>query len=385
MAALLTSAPSQTPATCEAIPTLGPAAAPIVVRWYLDPVVTRDLSLWFEIHRLIGDLQGEVAFAPVLVASATHRAPAEERVRAWSAAAACNGRAEAALRLLAREGTARISRRLAEAEGRRELAKLAGIAAERLDDPQLDALIERGTAELRARIRGSSGRAGRPPAFVIDGGAVFEDGARLEAVRRAIESHRRRDPPGIRSVAKLSRRGVSLRLTRPPADAGMLVGGVALPHRVVLLADQEDHPDFILLSAVADLRARVPGWLAIQVIARGQSRASERLRQRLCGAAAIGRELDYLRVLTRQAPNDENADALRERLDRAAEDAACATEEASLEPTSDGALGLPSGLWLDGAALGQRELAALEREILAIEATASPLDAVFSAAAPPEP
>ncbi|MCA9657035.1 MAG: insulinase family protein [Myxococcales bacterium] len=144
MAALLASATPQPHATCEAIPTLGPATAPIVVRWFLDPVVTRELSLWFEIRRLIGDLHGEVAFAPVLVASATHRAPAEERVRAWYAAAACNGRAEAALRLLAREGTARISRRLAETEGRRALADLAGVAADRLDDPQLDALIERG-------------------------------------------------------------------------------------------------------------------------------------------------------------------------------------------------------------------------------------------------
>lgn len=384
LAVLLAAAPAP-PArpTCAAIPVVGPSDAPMQVRWFFDPVVGGNLNLWFAIRRLVGDLEGEVSFVPVIVSSPTHRSPGEERVRAWFAAVACQQRTEVALRLIAREGTARISRWLEDAEGRRTLAAAVGVSTDGVRDRELDRLIERGSAEFRARLRSSTGRVGRPPAFAITGSGAFEDGARLEAVRRALEENRR-EVVRTRSTAAITRKGVSQHLIRPPASAGMLIGGVALPHRIVILAEQEDHPDFLLLNAVLELRRRRPGWFAIQVIARGQTRAADDLRRRLCAATHQGRELDYLRVLTRRA-TPEAAEALRTSLDESPDDKSCAPSKNEEDALSEGSLALPSGLWLDGAVLGQRELARLEREILQIEATIRPLDAVFSAAAPPDP
>ncbi len=381
-AALLGAAPGATPAACAELPAIGPVEAPIRVQWFFDPMYGNNLGHWFAIRRLVGDLDGEVAFSPVIVAGATRRTPEEERVRAWFAAAACHGHSERALRLLAREGNARLARRLAEKEGRRALATVAGITVAALDDPGLHALIERGSANFHTLANKSSERTGRAPAFAVASEDIFADGTRLEAVRRAIESERRPTIVRRRSVAKVMRKGVSAPLLRPPASAGMLLGGVALPHRLVVFAEQEDHPDFLRLGAVLELRARLPGWVAIQVIARGQSRAGVVFRRRLCAAAALGRELDYLRLLARLT-DSETANALRETLD--AHNGECASAEQTLRALREDALNLPSGSWLDGAAVGQRELANLEHEILRIEATTSPLDAVFSAAAPPDP
>ncbi len=384
LATLLVAAPPPPPGpVCANIPVVGPSAAPVQVRWFFDPVLGGNLNLWFALRRLIGDLDGEVALAPIIVASPTHRSAGEERVRAWFAAAACQQRAEDALRLIAREGTARVSRWLADPEGQELLRSALGVSTEGLRRRDLDALIERGSDEFRARLKSSSGRVGRPPAFAVTGSGAFEDGARLEAVRRAIEESRRQ-VERTRSTAAISRKGVSQHLVRPPSSAGMLIGGVALPHRVVILAEQEDHPDFLLLSAAIELRRRYPGWFAIHVIARGQTRAADDLRRRLCAATKLGLQLDYLRVLTRSA-SAEAADALRAKLDESGDEASCSPTTEDEDALSGGSLALPSGLWLDGAVLGQRELARLEREILQIEATTRPLDAVFSAATPPDP
>jgi len=384
LAAALATQPLTPTSACAQLPLVGPVQAPIRVQWFFDPVIGGNLDMWFAIRRLTGELDGEVSFAPIIVANPTHRTPSEEKVRTWFAAAACTGRSEAALRRISREGTARLSRQLSQDKGRRALAKLAGVTAKELDDRRLVTMIERGTSDLRGRIRGSSGRAGRAPAFATADVDTFEDGTRLEAVRRAIEQQRRVSAPR-RDVARVpARKGVSQRLIRPPADAGMLLGGVALPHRLVMFAEQEDHPDFIPLGAVLEIRRKLPGWVALQVIARGQSRAAEELRQRLCAATQLGVELDYLRVLTRTA-EPKSAEELRKTLDETAAQTPCSDAESTLEALSEGALALPSGIWLDGAALGQREMANLEREILQIEATIRPLDAVFSAAAPSEP
>jgi len=382
LVALLGAAPRAAPATCANLPAIGPERAPIHVQWFFDPVYGNNLSHWFAIRRLIGDLDGKVAFTPVVVAGATRRTPEDTRVRTWFVAAACQGRSESALRLIARESSARLARKLAEKEGRRALAAIAGVAISTLDEPDLSTHIERGTAVFRALAINSSARTGRPPAFAVLGEDIFEDGSRLEAVRRAIESQRRPITVSRRSVAKIVRKGVSQPVARPPASAGMLLGGVALPHRLVIFAEQEDHPDFLRLGSALELRARLPGWVAIQVIARGQSRAGEVLRSRLCAATVLGRELDYLRLLARLT-DSKAANALRETLD--ASQSECTSAEQTLRALSEDAQSLPSGIWLDGAAMGQRELANLEHEILRIEATTGPLDAVFSAAAPPDP
>jgi len=365
---------------------LGPSAAPLTVRWYLDPVIPGALELWLELHRLIADYDGLVQVRPILVISAVHSEPHHRDARRWVFAAARLGRAEEAIRRLDLDGADLFAAQLRVAP--EPLAGSLGLRAADLHavlaDPCVDQALMRGSAELRRAIHHSQLRAGRPPAFAIGSLPVFEDGARLDGVRREIERALGRDPAREPARAPLAR-AISPRLTRPPAELGMLIGGIAPAHRLVLFAEQEDHPLFVLLAPVLDLRARRPGELAVHVIARGPSDDAIRLRRRLCAARHLGAELEYLRVLALDyAVDTPRARELRDRLDHAADARSCGEEEGQLETSESAPLALPEGIWLDGAALGQRELGAIEREILSIKRAARPLDAVFSPAAPPE-
>jgi hypothetical protein len=379
--------PTAPPPTACAAPLgmIGPHAAPLTVRWYFDPVILGAHELWLELHRLVADYDGLVQVRPILVVSAVHNEQHHRDARRWLVAAAQLGRAEEALHRLDVDGPERFAAQLRVAPER--IAALLDLpiadVQRALDDPCIDQTLARGSVELRRAIHHNQLRAGRPPAFAIGALPVFEDGARLDGVRREIEHALRRQPAQRPSPRR--ERAISPRLARPPAAVGMLVGGIAPPHRLVLFAEQEDHPVFVLLAPVLGLRARRPGSLAIQVIARGPSANAVRLRRRLCAARHLGAELEYVRVLALDYGADTpRARDLRDRLDAAAERQRCGEDEERLEAAEDAPLALPEGIWLDGAALGQRELGAIEREILSIERAVQPLDAVFSPAAPPE-
>jgi hypothetical protein len=133
-------------------------------------------------------------------------------------------------------------------------------------------------------------------------------------------------------------------------------------------------------------RAKSPGRLAIQVIARGNSAGARQLRLRTCVAERLGLQLDYLRLLAREGGKRETrgaaASELIARLEGAPEAQTCELGEPELERGPGGVTALPEGVWLDGAAVGQSDLEALAARLAAVESAQRPLDAVFSATAP---
>jgi len=370
---------------------LGPVDAPVQLTVYVDPLTPAGaLSLWIEVRRLVSDLRGDLR-VQVLPVSGIQRDPATEALLRWFWAASDAGAQEAALRLLDRDGRDRLALRLARPGGPAALAAEIGKPGLRFDFC-LDRRIEAARRALREHQQTAGGFAGRPPLFALGERLVFEDNGTLERVRgevsRELQRLRSDRPPPGRNSWPPARPGVSLRLIRPPAEAGMLVGGVGLPHRLVVFVEHDEHPNLGNLGPVLEYRRQHPGRLAIQIIARGTTAAARQLRLRLCGAQKLGMELDYLRRLAQGPMTRGLATAepvpLTVRLDEAAEAHGCEMGEPELEPAPGGARGLPDGAWLDGTAVGQGDLEAISVRIVGLEAAQRPLDAVFSAAAPAE-
>jgi hypothetical protein len=380
---------------CGAGLTIGPEGAAVELTAFLDPLAPGSLGLWVELRRLVSDLRGALRVRIEPVAGGMVRDPAGERLLDWFVAAGEHGAQEAALRLLDRDGRERVGLRLQRPGGAEALAAEIGVAA---GWPAQSACRERRIDAARRALRAQQVRAGgylgRPPLFVLADRLAFEDTGGLERVRgevaRELQRLRAGRPAAARTSWPPARPGVSARLVRPPAGAGMLVGGVGLPHRLVVFVEHDEHPNLANLAPALEYRRNHPGELAIQVIARGTTAAARQLRQRLCAAQRLGLELEYLRHLTRD-PLTRSAQAFRgegvplvQRLDEAAEAHKCDLGEAELEPGPGGVQGLPDGVWLDGTAAGQGDLEAIGARILGLEAAQRPLDAVFSAAAPAE-
>ncbi len=381
---------------CSATPGvgLGPVDAPAQLTVFIDPLTGSPgaLSLWIELRRLVSDLRGDLHVRVEPVSGGMVRDPANEALLRWFLAASDAGAQEAALRLIDRDGRDRLALRLARPGGAAALAAEIGKPGPLPVDPCSDRRIEAARRSLREHQQSAGSFAGRPPLFALGQRLVFEDNGSLERVRgevaRELQRLRSDRPPAGRNSWPPARPGVSLRLIRPPAAAGMVVGGVGLPHRLVVFVEHDEHPNLGNLGPVLEYRRRNPGRLAIQIIARGTTAAARLLRLRLCGAQKLGLELEYLRRLaqgpmTRDRPTAEPV-PLVERLDEAAEAHRCETGEPELEPAPGGARGLPDGAWLDGTAVGQGDLEAIGVRIVGLEAAQRPLDAVFSAAAPAE-
>ncbi len=398
-AALLVISPAPPPSCPPTVADLGTASAPVTITAWLDPLTPGALALWVELRLLVHDFQGEVQvrIEPI---SPTLGDPTNERLLRWFVAATSAGVQEAALRLLDRDGRERLGLRLDHPTGQAavtaELASLANqpdlaLAALR-PSPCHDARLAAAQANWRAQSRPGSAFLGRPPLYAVDDHPSFEDNASLERLRnevgRVLQERRAktisiepRRPPN-------AHRGVSDRLVRPPATAGMVVGNIGAPHRLVIFAEHEAHPSLGGLGPALAYRRKAPGKLALQIIARGTTPAARELRRRLCAARHLGLELDWLRYLVRDPQmrglGTQAHEAFKDRLDEAATAHACDEQEAILEPGPTGIQALPDGLWLDGTAVGQGELDAIEIQILRLEAAQHPLDAVFSAAMPVE-
>lgn len=392
LACLLATAPAP---RCLAAPEagLGPVDAPVRLTAYLDPLAPGALALWLELRRLVSDFRGalRVEIEPVL--GAMVRDAATERLLRWFIAASDQGVQEAALRLIDRDGRERLALRLDRPDGAAALAAELGKSAEAIrPDACAELRLEASRRDLRGQQQRAGGWLGRPPLFALADRLAIEDSGGLERVRgevarelQVLHGGRR---PGARGSFPPLRSGVSLRLIRPPAAAGMLVGGVGLPHRLVVFVEHDEHPTLGNLGPALDYRRQNPGQLAIQIVARGTTAAARKLRQRLCAARHLGVELDYLRRLARDPQvrwtGSVEPVPLITRLDEAAEAHKCEQAEAELEPGPSGPRALPDGAWLDGTAVGQGDLEAIGVRIIGLEAAQRPLDAVFSAAAPAE-
>ena len=391
------------PVPCPAPVGLGPADAPVQLTAYLDLTAPGSLGMWLELRRLVSDMQGHlhVHLAP---ATGVSRDPANERLLRWLIAIGDRGAQESVLRLLDRDGRDRLALRLARADG--PAALMTAISRPGPADPTSPtpvpapdaraeacaaARIDAARRDLRVQVQRAGGYLGRPPLFVVGPGdrVAFEDSGGLEKVRGEVTRELQRlraGRPATRTTWPPARPGVSARLVRPPADAGMLVGGVGLPHRLVMFVEHDEHPNLGNLIPVLEWRRAHPAQLAIQIIARGTTSAARQLRSRLCAAQHLGLELEYLRRLTRDPLTRAVPEPvpLVDRLDEAAEAHNCELGEPELEPGPGGVQSLPDGAWLDGTAVGQGDLEAIGTRILGLEAAQRPLDAVFSAAAPAE-
>jgi 2-hydroxychromene-2-carboxylate isomerase len=381
------------PAACPDLALrLGPEGAPVAVTAYLDPFTGPTLALWLELRRLVADGAGALGVRIVPIGSAMIDSAGDARVLRWLIGVAARGKQEAALRLIDRDGRERLALRLGDPAGRAEVAGELGMRpddhAAALDDPCAAEALRAGKAALQRLHAAAGGYLGRPPLFAVGDSVAFEDTSTLDRLRLELGRERQRKRgfrPPTRPVAQ-GRKGVSPRLMRPPASAGMLVGGVGLPHRLVVFADHDEHPNFSLLGPAMQYRAKNPGRLAIQVIARGNSAGARQLRLRACVAEKLGLQLDYLRLLAREGGKRETrgaaASELIARLEGAPEAQSCELGEPELERGPGGVTALPEGVWLDGAAVGQSDLEALAARLQAVESAQRPLDAVFSATAP---
>lgn len=394
--ALLAGAPASAPDCDVAVdPGLGPVDAPLTLTVYLDPLGREPISpltLWIELRRLVSDHRGSLRVRIEPVAMSMVRDPSTLALLRWFLAASDDGAQEAALRLLDRDGRDRLALRLARPGGPAALAAEIGRPPATRPQHCLERRLDAAQLALRVQVQRAGGYLGRPPLFVLGDRLAFEDTVTLERVRGEVSRELQRlhagGPLPGRGSWPPSRPGVSLRLIRPPAAAGMTVGGIGLPHRLVLFVEHDEHPNLANLAPVLEYRRQHPGQLAVQVIARGTTMAARQLRLRLCAAQKLGLELEYLRRLARD-PMTRGLSAaepipLAERLDEAAEAHSCAQDEPELEPGPAGARGLPDGVWLDGTAVGQGDLEAIGVRIVGLEAAQRPLDAVFSAAAPAE-
>jgi hypothetical protein len=372
---------------------LGPVAAPVQMIAYLDPLAPGTLAVWLELRRLVSDFRGALRVEVEPITTTMTRDTATERLLRWFVAASDMGLQEAALRLIERDGRERLALRLGRPGGADALAAELGKSAEAIQpDRCTEQRIDASRRALRSQQQRAGGYLGRPPLFALSERLAVEDNGGLERVRSEVARELQLLRGGRRAGARGSypplRSGVSQRLVRPPAAAGMVVGGVGLPHRLVVFVEHDEHPSLGNLGPALEYRRQHPGSLAIQVIARGTTAAARQLRQRLCAAQHLGLELEYLRRLAR-APTARWAGAmeavpLTQRLDEAAEAHMCELAEAELEPGPSGLRGLPDGAWLDGTAVGQGDLEAIGVRIIGLEAAQRPLDAVFSAAAPAE-
>jgi hypothetical protein len=388
------------PRTCSPIErttdVLGPADAPLTVDLYLDPVNAEALPTWLELRRLVHEHAGELYVRGHVVRGADQRdRRVRDRVRAWVLAAAAHGRLLPALRVLARQGTARVHARLNAREARPALSREidlepSALARELAADCAPTRLDE--TTDALARLRKTAGGwTGAVPVFVIDHETIIEDGSRLERLRPELANRGVKGPPASPPPA-LKLQGISAPMIRPAVAGGIKLGGAGLPHRMLIFASGEQDPSVHAhFSAVLRFRAANPGILSVQLVARGRSLPAQRLADRLCAARTLGRELDYARYLAGQraalrAASPSDAILLRD-LDEAVA-SGCDPGQGDggdMDDTAGSREGLRDGPWIDGTLRTGPDLDRLDRTLRLLEAAQRPLGPLLTPRSRDEP
>lgn len=370
-------------ASCpSAMPGLGAANAPTVVTYFLDPLLGSHLANWLDLRSQIAALRGEVRAEVAIVESSKVASHGRIAVLLWMLRVQERGRLESGLRLLEREGLERLLARLNSAEARRLLAKELGLKADDFEglrsDPCLTKRLTDNTAKFHRQGRRASGAQVRPPAFVVGDQPAFEKVSYLSA---ALDKQRRllRDPVLLTASPSRRRRGVSPRVRRPPANAGLLIGDIGSPHRLVVFLRPDPRPRLTQLAPVLRYQRNHPGKLALQLIVRGTSPESQDLRRRMCHATSLGLEVEYVHMLaagrTQWSTHARDPDVIEAILDAHEPEKPCSLDEAQL----DGEGNLPDGVWLDGGIIGQTtDLEHIASKIAEIERSTNPADAVFS-------
>jgi hypothetical protein len=371
---------------------LGPADAPTLVRVYIDPTApeTSPLKTWLDIRRIAGERAGDLRVELVPSRGGRNDADAiSDSVRLWFMAAASLGRAEQALRLLDRQDWMRIASDLSSPEGQLRLAReleldASAVEARRSGVPGacLRRSLDRASNRLAqqtmgqvATLVGVVGRDGREQFAYID--------SELTELRTQID--RLTTVPGFvdQSVGFIPfmppiapGMGAASRFDATFPNTGVLAGGDALPHRLVIFVEDEEHgrlPDYLMPAM--QFRTAYPGRLSVQLIAAGVGSRAISLRRRLCAARTLGLEVEYLLHLAEpSAVRRLHETELYELLQPVADSDKCSDAE-PLESSSDEAalpsdgsrrgsdFGHPRGTWLDGRPVNPSDLDALEWQL----------------------
>ncbi|KIG13461.1 hypothetical protein DB30_08027 [Enhygromyxa salina] len=362
----------------------GRRQAPTVLEVYLDPTAseTGPLRLWLELRRVAGERGDELRMELVPIRGFLSASDAEsDAVRVWFMAVASLGKAEEALRLLERQDWPLVAAELRTEEGRARLARELELTVEAVEARRTGASgaclrrnLERASKHLASQPSG-------PRVTMI--GVVDRDGNEqfLDLDTELTELRTRLDrlitvPANLDASVGIipfaaGMTGRTSRLDRTFPETGVLVGGDALPHRLVLFIEDEEHgrlPDW--LAPAMQFRERNPGQLSVQLIAAGVSSRAISLRRRLCAARTLGLEVEYMLHLANPPSFRRlHEDDLYEVLLPVADSDACSDSEA-LEsrddaPANAGArggsdFGHPRGAWLDGRPVNPADLESLE-------------------------
>ncbi len=362
LAAAVSWAPSPLDCTirAEAAIHIGPEDAATRLDAFVDPATSTALASWLELRRIAAernDLQIAVWFARPLGPFD----PRAERVRRFVLAASRAGRTARALREVARLGVDRMAARVQDDSERNRLAAdldvtpavLAHALADRCDATR----ISNASTRLAQLSRDATLGIVRLPAVAL-GPLVFDDAPGFDRVRAELgrEPLRRALRRRVATPAPVDLRAAAERLRVPPVG-GFVVGGAGLPHHLVVTSTSEDDAVLFLgLPRALAYRSEHPGELSIHVFARGESLSATHLRQRLCAATLLHRELDYARLLAgspelRRTP-DPDTSALLAELDAVNETRCADVVDAAREE-------IPEGIWLDGVPRSPTELEAL--------------------------
>ncbi len=360
---------------------LGSASAPKVLRLYIDPTQIGLLQTWLEARRIVGERKTELRLevAPVR-AGVLDAEPDVDPVRLWFMAASALGATESALRLFERREWIKIRDDLRSPAGRETLADAVGLDAAAIDD----------------RLRGSSGRCllrrldktshelatqtlGQA-AYVV--GIIEADGSEvihytdtnLTDLRSQIDRVAS-EPDGAESsfgftpgaVLPIGRLGT---LDRTFPNTGVLVGGQALPHQLVVFIEDEDSNKLSSwLEPAMRFRRDAPGRMAVQVIANGVGTRAILFRRRLCAARTLGLEVEYLDYLALQTAARRVYEAeITEVLQPVADSDACSDSEpldfgTAADPNAMTEFSQPREAWLDGRQVNASELDNLQWQL----------------------
>ncbi|PRP92444.1 hypothetical protein ENSA5_48620 [Enhygromyxa salina] len=364
----------------------GPAEAPTLLKVYLDPTETETspLRVWLELRRIAGERGDELRVELIPTRGGlANPDPEPDSVRLWFMAVAALGELEEALRLLDRQDWLRIAAELRSEDGRDRLARAVGLDADAIEALRTGAAggclrrsLDRASAGLavqtmgqRSSLIGVVDRAGTEQFQYVD--------AELSELRTQID--RLVTAPSYADVAigfvpfgpsMISR---TSRLDRTFPETGVLVGGEALPHRLVIFVEDEEHgrlPDW--LGPAMRYRTQHPGRMSVQLIAAGVGSRAIGLRRRLCAARTLGLEVEYLLLLSEHpAARRLHETDLHEVLQPVADSDACSDSEplespgVGEEPSSrrGGDFGHPRGAWFDGRPVNPADLESLEWQL----------------------
>lgn len=359
---------------------LGSAKAGSVLRLYLDPIGGGLLPMWLEARRIVGERPDELRLELTPVRTGLpDPAPDIDPVRQWFMAVSALGHTEEALRLLERRDWLKIADDLASAAGRAELAEAVGLDVASIEARRRGAAgrclmrrLDKNSRELAAQTFGQGG-------YVV--GIVEADGSEVihitDTALTDLRSQIDRVPvevPGSEAFgftpAGFLPIGRSGNLDRTFPNTGVLVGGQALPHQLVIfIEDEESNKLSSWLEPAMRFRRDNPGQLAVQVIAVGVGTRAIQFRRRLCAARTLGLEVEVLDYLALRAAARRVYEAeLGEVLQAVADSDACSDSEVldfgtGPDGKAIGDFGQPREAWLDGRQVSASELENLQWQL----------------------